>query len=250
MLSKFTAKAKNIFSNITEEEMKTIHNLRKDDSCMVLTIDKGVALVIIHKDMFIEKCIALLNDEEVYCKCKDQTKFIHCKVLKQLLDLEKTSLDQNSRTNKSNSTLQVTIALLSDSRFYLKFIKPTLPSNLCFSMWYKVIHLNLAKFLTEFFNCTVVIVSYLARRAKDEPNLHRNKRLLQMTLVLLDISALSTSILVTIALKVINRKFTEHITHTGVENFVKHPSFIPRDKVISLWELVLNNCVFSFQVKF
>ena len=51
---------------------------------MVLTTYKGVALVIIDKNMYIEKCMALLNDEEVYCECRDQTKSIHSKVLKQL----------------------------------------------------------------------------------------------------------------------------------------------------------------------
>ena len=43
----------------------------------------------IYKDMYIEKCMALLYDEEVYCECRNQTKSIHLKVLKQLLDLKK-----------------------------------------------------------------------------------------------------------------------------------------------------------------
>ena len=36
-----------------------------DDSHIVLTADKGAILVIMHKDIHIEKCIALLNDEEI-----------------------------------------------------------------------------------------------------------------------------------------------------------------------------------------
>ena len=36
---------------------------------MVLTGDKGVALIIIDKDRFIEKCMSLLNDEEGYTEC-------------------------------------------------------------------------------------------------------------------------------------------------------------------------------------
>ena len=35
-----------------------------------------------------------------------------------------------------------------------------------------------------------------------------------------------------------------------MENFLEHTYFIPKDKLISLLELVLNNCVFSFQEKF
>ena len=57
---------------------------------MVLTANKGVALVAMDKDMYIEKCIALINDQEVYQECKDQTKSIHAKLLKQLLDLKKS----------------------------------------------------------------------------------------------------------------------------------------------------------------
>ena len=55
VLTKFTAKSKPIFSNITKEERKALHNLRKDDSQVVLTVDKGVAPFIIDKDIYVEK---------------------------------------------------------------------------------------------------------------------------------------------------------------------------------------------------
>ena len=88
VLTKFTVKLKPISSNITKEERKALHNLKKDDSCMVLTIDKGVTLVITDKTMYIEKYIALLNDEELYCKYRDQIMSIYYEVVKQLLDLK------------------------------------------------------------------------------------------------------------------------------------------------------------------
>ena len=102
---------------------------------MVLSADKGVALVIIDKDMYIEKCMALPNDERIYCKCKDKTKSIHSKVVKQLLDL-KNPLDQNSRISTSNFTPQMTTALLQDSIAYQKFIKPTTLHIYGISMWH------------------------------------------------------------------------------------------------------------------
>ena len=55
---------------------------------MVLAADKGVALVIMDKDMYIEKFMALLNDVEGYKKCTDHINSIHSKVVKQLLDLK------------------------------------------------------------------------------------------------------------------------------------------------------------------
>ena len=46
-------------------------------SCTVLTADKGVALVVMDKSQYIEKCMALLNDTKVYKPCKDTTKKLH-----------------------------------------------------------------------------------------------------------------------------------------------------------------------------
>ena len=43
---------------MTKDERKAQQNLRKDDSCMVITSGKGVAFLIIDKDMYIEKCNA------------------------------------------------------------------------------------------------------------------------------------------------------------------------------------------------
>ena len=40
---------------------------------MVLTAVKGVALIVIDREMFIEKCMTLLNDEEVYHECRNET---------------------------------------------------------------------------------------------------------------------------------------------------------------------------------
>ena len=73
--------------------------------------------------------MVLLKDEVVYHECRDYTKSIHSKVLKQLLELT-TQLDQNSRINASNPTLQVTTALLPDFKIYQKLKKPTFPSDL------------------------------------------------------------------------------------------------------------------------
>ena len=59
---------------------------------MLLTADKGVALDIISKDMYIEKCIALLNEKEVYHDSGDQTKSFYFQMVKQLVDLQKKSI--------------------------------------------------------------------------------------------------------------------------------------------------------------
>ena len=55
---------------------------------MVLTADKGVALVVMDKDTYIEKYMTLLSDHRVYQECRELIKTIHNKVIKQLTDLK------------------------------------------------------------------------------------------------------------------------------------------------------------------
>ena len=63
--------------NTTKEEWEAIITLKEDSSCVVLTVDKGVALVVMDKSQYIDKCMALLNDTKVYKPCKDTTKKLH-----------------------------------------------------------------------------------------------------------------------------------------------------------------------------
>ena len=63
--------------NITKKEWEAIKTLREDASHMVLTADKGVALVVMDKSQYIDKCMALLDDTKVYKPCRDTTKKLH-----------------------------------------------------------------------------------------------------------------------------------------------------------------------------
>ena len=96
---------------------------------MVLTVDKGVALVITNKDMYMEKCMALLNDMEIEKECRDQTKCFLSKVLKQLLD-PKNQFYTNSRNCTANLAFQVmTAPPLQDFMVSQKYIKQKAPSG-------------------------------------------------------------------------------------------------------------------------
>ena len=57
--------------NTTRKEREAIKTLREDSSHVVLTADKGVALVVMDKSQYIDKCMALLNDTKVYKPCKE-----------------------------------------------------------------------------------------------------------------------------------------------------------------------------------
>ena len=51
-------------SNITREERRALEELRKDKSKIILTVDKGVSLVVMDKEEYISKAQALLDQPE------------------------------------------------------------------------------------------------------------------------------------------------------------------------------------------
>ena len=66
--------------NISKMEREAIKTLKEDNTCVVLTADKGVAMVVMDKSSYIEKCMALLQDTNVYQPCRDLTGQIHRQV--------------------------------------------------------------------------------------------------------------------------------------------------------------------------
>ena len=64
ILHTFTNKP--IHTNITKAEHLALTNLRKDKDHIIVTADKGVALVVMDKTEYITKCEAFLQDNSVY----------------------------------------------------------------------------------------------------------------------------------------------------------------------------------------
>ena len=50
--------------NITKSEHLALENLRKDEHCIIVTADKGVAMVVMDKTENITKCEALLQETQ------------------------------------------------------------------------------------------------------------------------------------------------------------------------------------------
>ena len=81
ILNTFTNKPIQI--NITKPEHLALENLRKDKDCIIVTADKGVALVVMDKTEYITKCEALLQDNSVYQHLsKDTSPAIHKEIIK------------------------------------------------------------------------------------------------------------------------------------------------------------------------
>ena len=69
---------KPIHTNITKVEHLALENLRKDKDHIIVTVDKGMALVVMDKTEYITKCEALLQDNSVYQHLsKDTSPTIH-----------------------------------------------------------------------------------------------------------------------------------------------------------------------------
>ena len=64
--------------------------------------------------MYMHKCMALLNDKDIYKEYRDQTESIHSKVVKQLLDLK----------DSTGHKFMVITRLLQDSISSEKYMKP------------------------------------------------------------------------------------------------------------------------------
>ena len=56
---------------------------------MVLTADQGVALVVMDKSQYVDKCMPLLDDTKVYKPCKDTTKKLHRDIQETLQQLNR-----------------------------------------------------------------------------------------------------------------------------------------------------------------
>ena len=69
-------------SNITKQEVQALGDLKKDQSRVILTVDKGVAIVIMDKEEYQEKAKALLEDQGT-CKAlkTDPTSRIKSKMI-------------------------------------------------------------------------------------------------------------------------------------------------------------------------
>ena len=115
---------------------------------------------------------------------------------------------------------------------------------------------NLAKYLTQ------ILKNYVGKTTdfvKDSADLVQKFSAMSIQedegLVSFDVSALFTSIPVDTALDIINRLFTEHLDDPRLNGiyggkFLSITRGLLKNEVMSLLNLVLNNCVFTFQNQF
>ena len=245
--------------NITRQEKEAIKTLREDSSRVVLTADKGVALVVMDKNQYVEKCMDLLNDTKTYQPCKDTTKKLHRDIQESLRKLNREH--GTSRLHDWSKLYYNRLLPTGNSspapRFYglPKIHKTNCPMrpivSACGTATYQ-----LAKFLTKILQrYTGITPSFVKDSKTFSDHLRTVKISGEEELVSFDVSTLFTSIPVPTALDVINRLFTEHIEDPEAKDkygcsFRCNTIGLEKDEVMSLLKLVLENCVFTFQDRF
>jgi len=58
--------------NVSREEKRALHNLRKDEQVTIVPADKGRSVVVMDKDEYKEKVSVFLNDTDTYLKITDR----------------------------------------------------------------------------------------------------------------------------------------------------------------------------------
>ena len=81
-------KAKTPRSNISREEFQAIKELKRDDSRIILTADKGVAMVVLNKDDYIMKAKHLLNQPTYKKMTEDPTSKQKARLIKLLRNIK------------------------------------------------------------------------------------------------------------------------------------------------------------------
>ena len=240
--------------NISKMEREAIKTLKEDNTHVVLTADKGVVM---DKSSYVDKCMALLQDTNVYQPCRDLTGQIHRQVQATLRKLKGKHGKDHQWVQLQYKQLLPTGNSSPPARFYglPKIHKANCPMHpivsACGTSTY-----NLAKYLTKILKVYIGHSSSFVKDSKDLTDTLQSIKLQDNEeLVSFDVSALFTSIPVNQALDVINRLIIQHQTNMDFKYKVGKAWYevadhLDREDVMALLKVVLNNCVFSFQGKF
>ena len=154
--------------NISKIEREAIKTLKEDNTHVVLTADKGVAMVVMDKNSYVDKCMALLQDTNVYQPCRDLTGQIHRQVQATLRKLKGKHGKDHQWVQLQYKQLLPTGNSSPPARFYglPKIHKANCPMrpivSACGTSTY-----NLAKYLTKILKVYVGHSSSFVKDSKD-----------------------------------------------------------------------------------
>ena len=228
--------AKETRSNITKEEFKAIKELKQDDKRIILTADKGVALVVLNKEDYVEKAEHLLN-QKTYKKIKeDPTSRQKAKLIRILKKIKAEGGINEEKYKKMYPTGA------GCPKFYglPKLHKHDIPLRPIVSSTGTVSY-NTSKELANILKPLVGWTSHHLKNTKDFIDQIKDVRLLpDETIISYDIKALFTSVPIKPVIDIIKTKLEN-------DNNLKSRTSMSIDHIISLLEYCLNSAHFVFQ---
>ena len=118
--------------NLNPSQCRALTQLKQDNSRVVLTADKGVAMVIMDQEDYTNKALTLLQDTNTYKVLpKDPTSQLKNKLISLLKDIKQTG---GLSTNKYKQ-LYPTSAVPPNSMAFQKFTQQVHPLGPLFPVW-------------------------------------------------------------------------------------------------------------------
>ena len=222
-------------SNITKKEFKAIKELKQDKKRIILTVDKGVALVVLNKEDYVEKAEHLLN-QKTYKKIKeDPTSRQKAKLIRILKKIKAEGGISEEKYKKMHPTEA------GCPKFYgvPKIHKHDIPLRPIVSSTGTVSY-NTSKELANILKPLVGWTSYHLKNTKDFIDQIKDVRLLpDETIISYDIKALFTSVPIKPVIGIIKTKLEN-------DNTLKSRTSMSIDHITSLLEYCLNSTYFVF----
>ena len=222
--------------NISKKEEKAIQELRKDQSKIVLTADKGVVMVVLQKEDYIRKSEDLLKKNTYRELTADPTN----KYKNKLISLLKTIKSQGGINNTTYRRLYPTGAVSPKYYGLPKIHKPGVPLRPIISSRGSATY-ETAKELANIIKPLLGRSPHHVMNNKDFlENIKDIKLQPDECMMSFDVSALFTSIPIDPAVDTIRKQLEE-------DQDLKNRTSMTVDHIISLLEFCLKNTYFSFQ---
>ena len=222
--------------NITKEENQALQELKKDKERVILTADKGVALVVMNKDDYIMKSEELLNTNTYKKITEDPTSRQKTRLISILKNIK-----AEGGLNEENYRKMYPTGAVSPKYYGLpKFHKPGIPLRPIISSTGTVTY-NTAKEMAKILKPLVGLSSHHVHNTRDFIDHIKDVRLRQGECTIsYDVTALFTYVPIQPVLNIIQQRLaTDQDLQNRTSMSIKH--------IINLLEFCLNSTSFVFQ---
>ena len=222
--------------NITKEENQALQELKKDKERVILTADKGVALVVMKKEDYIKKSEELLNTSTYKKITEDPTSKQKSRLINILKNIKAEGGLKEENYRKMNPT-----GAVSPKYYGLpKIHKPGIPLRPIISSTGTVTY-NTAKELAKILKPLVGLSSHHVHNTRDFIDHIKDVRLRQGECIIsYDVTSLFTSVPIQPVVNIIQQRLaTDQDLQNRTSMSIKH--------IINLLEFCLNNTSFVFQ---